>query len=271
MILVGQYDSPFVRRVAIALNLLGMPFERDTRSVFGDAEAMRKINPLGRIPSLVLDDGEVLIDSWAILDHIDEMAGPDRALLPTRGADRRRGLRITAMAVGGVDKAGGAVYERLLRPADLQYQPWIDRVSQQARSVLMALEAETGAGWYLGSGSTDTGSTNTGSTNAGSTDTGSTDTGSTDTGSTDTGSTDTGSTDTGSTDTGSTNTGSTNAGPKTPDIMVACMVYYMQMRTPELFDAAVYPKLAALAARAEARPAFKDARPSDDETMPDHS
>jgi glutathione S-transferase len=226
MILVGQYDSPFVRRVAIALNLLGMPFERDTRSVFGDAEAMRKINPLGRIPSLVLDDGEVLIDSWAILDHIDEMAGPDRALLPTRGADRRRGLRITAMAVGGVDKAGGAVYERLLRPADLQYQPWIDRVSQQARSVLMALEAETGAGWYLGSGSTDT---------------------------------------------GSTNTGSTNAGPKTPDIMVACMVYYMQMRTPELFDAAVYPKLAALAARAEARPAFKDARPSDDETMPDHS
>src|SRR5207248_9318726 len=66
MILVGQYDSPFVRRVAVSLRLLGFAYEHDTRSVFGDFDSMRRTNPLGRIPSLVLEDGEVLIDSVAI-------------------------------------------------------------------------------------------------------------------------------------------------------------------------------------------------------------
>src|SRR5205085_10287215 len=114
MILVGQYDSPYVRRVAIALHLLGLPFERNTISVFRDAEAMRRINPIGRIPSLVLDDGEVIIDSAAILDHIDQYVGPDRALVPARGADRRRVLRIIALASGVLDKVGAVVYERTL-------------------------------------------------------------------------------------------------------------------------------------------------------------
>src|SRR5215472_4738324 len=98
MILVGQYDSPFVRRVAISLGVLGLACERDTRSVFSDFDAMRRINPLGRIPSLVLDGGEVLIDSAAILDWLDETAGPARALLPRAGPERRRALRLIALA-----------------------------------------------------------------------------------------------------------------------------------------------------------------------------
>jgi glutathione S-transferase len=95
MILVGQYDSPFVRRVAISLHLLELPFTRNTISVFADAEEMRRINPLGRIPSLILDDGEVLIDSAAILDHLDERVGPERALLPPRGGSARNIQRPT--------------------------------------------------------------------------------------------------------------------------------------------------------------------------------
>ncbi len=82
MILVGQYDSPFVRRVAVSLHVLGVAHEHDMRSVFGDFEAMRRINPLGRIPSLILDDGEILIDSAAILDWLDQSAGPGQALVP---------------------------------------------------------------------------------------------------------------------------------------------------------------------------------------------
>ena len=82
MILVGQYDSPFVRRVAVSLRVLGFAYEHDTRSVFGDFDSMRKTNPLGRIPSLVLDTGEVLIDSGAILDWLDQQVGPGRALVP---------------------------------------------------------------------------------------------------------------------------------------------------------------------------------------------
>ena len=85
MILVGQYDSPFVRRVAVTLHLYGMPFTRNTLSVFSDAGEMARINPLVRIPSLVLDSGETLIDSAAILDTLDEMVGPGRALTPPSG------------------------------------------------------------------------------------------------------------------------------------------------------------------------------------------
>src|SRR5215468_8838666 len=117
MILVGQYDSPFVRRVGISLRILGFAYEHDVRSVFGDFDSMRRTNPLGRIPSLVLDDGEVLIDSTAILDWLDETVGPSRALVPRSGAERRRILRLIALASGAVDKAGASAYERIIRPS----------------------------------------------------------------------------------------------------------------------------------------------------------
>jgi glutathione S-transferase len=150
MILVGQFDSPFTRRVAISLHLLGLPFSRNTLSGFADAEKMRQINPLGRIPSLILDDGEVIIDSAAILDHLDELVGPARALLPASGTARRRALRVVALASGVIEKAGAIVYERTLRPPEKRYQPWIDRCRIQVDSGLVALEASTGGGWTLG-------------------------------------------------------------------------------------------------------------------------
>jgi glutathione S-transferase len=150
MILVGQYDSPLVRRVAISLHILQLPFTRNPISVFGDAEAMRAINPLGRIPSLVLDDGEVLIDSGAILDHLDEVVGPARALVPPSGAPRRAALRIIALASGAVDKAGTIVYERALRPPEKQHAPWQDRCAVQLATALAALEAAAPLGWFGG-------------------------------------------------------------------------------------------------------------------------
>src|SRR5215468_4123135 len=104
MILVGQYDSPYVRRVAVSLRLLGFAYRHDTRSVFRGFDSMRQTNPVGRIPSLVLDDGEVLIDSAAILDWLDELVGPARALVPRSGAERRRTLRLIALATGAIDK-----------------------------------------------------------------------------------------------------------------------------------------------------------------------
>ena len=125
MILVGQYDSPYVRRVAVSLRVLGFAYEHDTRSIFADFDAMRRVNPLGRIPALVLDDGEVLIDSAAILDWLDETVGPERALIPPSGPERRRALRIIALATGAIDKVGAAAYERLLRPAALRWPEWI--------------------------------------------------------------------------------------------------------------------------------------------------
>lgn len=150
MILVGQYDSPYVRRIAISLQLLQLPFARNPISVFSDAEAMRAINPLGRIPSLVLDDGEVVIDSAAILDYLDELVGPRRALLPPSGAPRRAALRVIALASGAIDKAGAIVYDRTLRPPDKQHAPWQERCAVQLSSALAALDDAVPHGWFAG-------------------------------------------------------------------------------------------------------------------------
>jgi glutathione S-transferase len=143
MILVGQYDSPYVRRVAVSLRVLGIAYEHDTRSVFGDFDSMRQTNPVGRIPSLVLDDGEVLIDSGAILDWLDQTVGPARALVPPGGPARRRALRLIALATGAIDKTGAATYERVLRPAAFRWPEWIARCRTQAAGAIAALETES--------------------------------------------------------------------------------------------------------------------------------
>jgi glutathione S-transferase len=142
MILVGQYDSPYVRRVAISLRVLGFDYEHDVRSVFGDFDAMRRINPLGRIPSLILADGEVLIDSGAILDWLDQTVGPGRALIPAAGPDRVRALRLIALATGTIDKAGAGAYERIIRPEPLRWPEWSERCRLQAAGAIAALAAE---------------------------------------------------------------------------------------------------------------------------------
>jgi glutathione S-transferase len=142
MILVGQYDSPFVRRVAISLRVLGIAYEHDTRSVFADFDAMRRINPLGRIPSLRLDDGKILIDSAAILDWLDQTVGPARALVPAVGAERCHTLRLIALATGAIEKAGAAAYERLIRSANYRWPEWIERCRTQATGAIGSLAAE---------------------------------------------------------------------------------------------------------------------------------
>jgi glutathione S-transferase len=142
MILVGQYSSPFVRRVAVSLRVLGFPYEHDTRSVFRDFDSMRQTNPVGRIPSLILDDGEVLIDSAAILDWLDETVGPARALVPRAGPERRRALRLIALATGASDKTITCAYERIVRPEQWRWQEWIARCRKQAEGAIIALAAE---------------------------------------------------------------------------------------------------------------------------------
>jgi glutathione S-transferase len=150
MILVGQYDSPFVRRVGITLHLYGLPFERNTISVFNNAEEMARINPLVRIPSLVLDNGEVLVDSVAILDYLDELAGPEKALMPRSGSERRHILQIIAMAIGSVDKAGAIVYERFFHHPAHVNQDLIARFKTQLAGGLDWLEERLKDDWFFG-------------------------------------------------------------------------------------------------------------------------
>jgi glutathione S-transferase len=140
MFLIGQYDSPFVRRVAIALRLYGLAFEHRPWSTFGDADKIAPYNPLRRVPTLVLDDGEALIESMFILDYLDELVGPEKAMLPRGGIERRKHLRICALASGLGDKAVSLLYERVLRKEQLAL--WVQRCEAQISDVLDALEAE---------------------------------------------------------------------------------------------------------------------------------
>jgi len=140
MFLIGQYDSPFVRRVAIAMRLYGLAFEHRPWSTFGDAEKIAPYNPLRRVPTLVLDSGEALIESAMILDYLDHLVGPDKAMIASRGADRYRQLRICALSMGLGDKAVSLLYERVLRKEPSKI--WVDRCEAQVGGVLDVLEKE---------------------------------------------------------------------------------------------------------------------------------
>ena len=141
MILAGRYLSPFTRRVAITLKLMGIPFEHRPLGTIPDADEIRAMNPLGRVPVLVLDTGETLIESSAMLDYLDELAGPERALTPSRGAERRDALRAIAYALGVMEKGIASNYERTRRPEDKRYDTWIEKFDRQTRDGLAVLDA----------------------------------------------------------------------------------------------------------------------------------
>jgi len=153
MILIGMFDSPFVRRVAVSLNLLGMPFEHRNWSVGKDFELIRHFNPLGRVPTLVLPNGQTLIDSTSILDYIDEQAG-ERALVPRSGPLRRDVLRVIAIALGAGEKGVHQLYEVAFRPEPKRHAPWVERCRTQMQSGLVELDriAQGRPGeWMVGS------------------------------------------------------------------------------------------------------------------------
>jgi glutathione S-transferase len=139
-----------VRRVAVTLHYYGVTFTRNRISVFGDAEEMARITPLVRIPSLVLDDGEVLYDSWAITDYLDDLAGPVVSLTPRSGADRRRVLQTVGVAAGAIDKAGAVVYERHFHDAAHRSADWETRCKKQLAGALRWLDSRLEGEWIAG-------------------------------------------------------------------------------------------------------------------------
>lgn len=140
MILVGRYLSPFVRRVAATMKVYGMPFERRVLSTITDGDAIRAVNPIGRVPALVLDSGEILIDSATILDYLDECAGPARALVPAEGAERREVLKLVALALGAAEKGVALVYETKRRPERLVSPEWAGMLKSQVRGGLAEVD-----------------------------------------------------------------------------------------------------------------------------------
>jgi glutathione S-transferase len=140
VILIGQYDSPFVRRVGIALTLYGIPFEQWPWSIFSDADKLQAHNPLIRVPTLVLDSGEALIESHIIIDYLDSLVPPDRRMFPAEEPARHQALRVAALATGLSDKAVSLFYETRLHSqvSDI----WVKRCRSQIAAVLALLERE---------------------------------------------------------------------------------------------------------------------------------
>jgi glutathione S-transferase len=151
MILIGQYDSPFVRRVAIAMRFYGMLFEHRPWSVFGDADKIAQYNPLMRVPTLILNTGEALIESHAILDALDQLAPPGIAMMPAGGAERREAMKVCALATGLADKALSLVYESAVH--NRATPAWVERCRSQITGCLRELErgrARHDTPWWFG-------------------------------------------------------------------------------------------------------------------------
>lgn len=150
MMLIGQYDSPFVRRVGIALTLYGLAFEHRPWSVFGDAEKIQPYNPLIRVPTLVLDNGEVLIESHSILDYLDSLVPADRVMFPVTEPARHQALAIAALATGLGEKAVSLFYEKRLHQTVSDV--WVARCGSQIAATLAVLEADRagrlGTHWF---------------------------------------------------------------------------------------------------------------------------
>ncbi|HWF99581.1 MAG TPA: glutathione S-transferase [Steroidobacteraceae bacterium] len=141
MQLIGMLDSPYVRRVAISLQLLALPFEHRSLSVFRTFDQFRAINPVVKAPTLVCDDGTVLMDSTLILDYAEALSAP-RSLMPGGLAERQAALRTIGLALAACEKSVQLVYERNLRPPEKQHEPWAARVIGQMHAAYGELEAE---------------------------------------------------------------------------------------------------------------------------------
>jgi glutathione S-transferase len=146
MQLIGTYYSPFARRVAAALISRGIPYEHDALNGYTDPVRARSLNPVGKVPVLVIDQGEHLIDSAAILDHINERVGADAALVPHSGPDRRAVLRLSAIAATLCEQCTAASLEGRRVPNEAV----IDGYKLSIRGGLGALDAASGPRGLIG-------------------------------------------------------------------------------------------------------------------------
>lgn len=151
MRLIGRYASPFVRRVAVTMQYQGIPYDHHSVMPFGEGkDEVRSFNPLGRVPVLVPDQGDPIIDSASILDFLDEVAGPEKALVPASGIGRQRVLSRLSVANGTMDKLVSVLYERHFRPEEKWHKPWIDACDRQISDGFVWLDRQFDSAWQVG-------------------------------------------------------------------------------------------------------------------------
>jgi glutathione S-transferase len=151
MVLIGMLDSPYVRRCAVSMKLMGVPFEHRSISVFRQFDQFRAINPVVKAPSLVCDDGSVIMDSTLILDYVESTVEAKRRLMPAEVERRKEALRITGIALAAAEKCVQMIYEHQQRPAEKRHEPWLQRIGGQANAAFAQLEGTVPErGWLHG-------------------------------------------------------------------------------------------------------------------------
>ena len=145
MQLIGFMDSPYVRRVGVTAQFLGIPYEHRELSIFREYDEFREINPLVKVPTLICDDGQVLVDSTLIIDYLESLAGGKR-MMPADEGNYIRALNIIGTALVAMEKVVQLIYELKQRPEEVRHQPWIDRVQQQLGEAVTLLEQAVGDG-----------------------------------------------------------------------------------------------------------------------------
>ena len=150
MQLIGFMDSPYVRRVGVTAQFLGIPYEHRELSIFREYDEFRKINPLVKVPTLICDDGQVLVDSTLIIDYLESLAGGKR-MMPADEGNYIRALNVIGTALVAMEKVVQLIYELKQRPEEARHQPWIDRVQQQLGEAVTLLEQAVGdgSGWLF--------------------------------------------------------------------------------------------------------------------------
>lgn len=152
MQLIGMMDSPFVRRVAISMRMLGIEYEHHSKSVVFGYDSFKAVNPLAKVPTLVCDDGQMLIDSTLIIAHLEAIAG--RSLVPESVDQQRRALQVIAVSLLGMEKVAHRIYETKMRPDEFQYEPWLNRIVEQITAAFDWLEEAVAAldesQWFFG-------------------------------------------------------------------------------------------------------------------------
>jgi glutathione S-transferase len=152
MQIIGMLDSPFVRRVAITMQRLGIEYSHWPLSIFRTYDEFRTVNPLVKIPTLVLDDGEQLVESSLIINYIESLAG--KSLMPAELVAQRKALQHIGVALIAAEKVAQRIYELKIRPEEYRYEPWLERINEQLVSALDQLEVSVsevhGDNWMVG-------------------------------------------------------------------------------------------------------------------------
>lgn len=142
MRLIGMLDSPYVRRVAISLDVLGINFLHEPVSVFTTFEKFKSINPVVKAPTLILDNGEILMDSSLILQFIERTNSNGKSLWSNDNTQLQREIKTVGLALAACDKSVQYIYDTNLKPKSAHHQPWLERVNGQIIAALSSLEFE---------------------------------------------------------------------------------------------------------------------------------